>query len=52
VRVPTGDVPVRSQMVLLEAARRAAQTRVIEPVIRHAAAPDVGGPPILAAAAV
>ena len=28
-------------MVLLEAARRAAQIRVVEPVIRHAAAPDV-----------
>ena len=41
VRVPTTDPPVRSQMVLLEAARRAAQIRVVEPVIRHAAAPDV-----------
>jgi len=45
VRVPTTDPPVRSQGVLLEAARRA-QIRVIEPVIRHAAAPDVGGEPI------
>jgi polyphosphate kinase len=41
VRVPTTDPPVRSQMVLLEAARRTAQIRVVEPVIRHAAAPDV-----------
>jgi hypothetical protein len=29
-------------VVLLEAARRTAQIRVVEPVIRHAAAPDVG----------
>ncbi len=42
VRVPTTDPPVRSQIVLLEAARRTAQIRVVEPVIRHAAAPDVG----------
>jgi polyphosphate kinase len=42
VRVPTTEPPVRSQMVLLEVARRAAQIRVVEPVIRHAAAPDVG----------
>jgi len=47
VRVVSGDAPVRSQMVLMEAARRAAQTRVIEPLIRHAAAPE----PIRAAAA-
>jgi polyphosphate kinase len=39
MRVPAGEVAVRSQLVLLEAARRAAQTRVIEPVIRQAAAP-------------
>ena len=50
-RVATEGAPVRSQMVLLEAARRAAQSRAIEPMIRHAAAPDVGQP-ILAAAVV
>jgi len=52
LRVATEGPPVRSQVVLLEAARRAAQSRIIEPMIRHAAAPDVGGQPILAAAAV
>ena len=50
VRVPTTDPPVRSQIVLLEAARRAAQIRVVEPVIRHAAAPEIGGDPMRAAA--
>jgi polyphosphate kinase len=46
-----GETPVRSQIVLLEAAKRAAQARPIaEPVIRHAAAPDVAGDPIRAAA--
>ncbi len=50
MRVPTTDPPVRSQVVLLEAARRAAQIRVVEPVIRHAAAPIVGGEAIRVAA--
>jgi polyphosphate kinase len=44
VRVPTTEPPVRSQVVLLEAARRSAQIRVVDPVIRHAAAPDVVEP--------
>jgi polyphosphate kinase len=42
VRVPAGEIAVRSQMVLQEAAKRTALPRAIEPVIRHAAAPDVG----------
>jgi polyphosphate kinase len=50
VRVPTTEPPVRSQIVLLEAARRTAQIRVVQPVIRLAAAPDFGGGPIRAAA--
>jgi polyphosphate kinase len=50
-RVPAGETAVRSQMVLLEAARRGAQARAIEPVIRHAAAPDVAAENIRAAAA-
>ena len=41
VRVPAGETAVRSQMVLLEAAKKTALPRAIEPVIRHAAAPDV-----------
>ncbi len=52
MRVPTTEPPVRSQIVLLEAARRAAQIRVVEPVIRHAAAPEIVGEPIRAAAVV
>jgi polyphosphate kinase len=39
VRVPAGETAVRSQVALLETARRAAQTRVIEPMIRQVAAP-------------
>jgi polyphosphate kinase len=52
VRVPTTEPPVRSQVVLMEAARRAAQIRVVEPVIRHAAAPDVAGDSLRAVAVV
>jgi polyphosphate kinase len=41
VPVPPGEAAVRSQMVLLEAARRAAQPRSAEPVLRHVVAPPV-----------
>jgi polyphosphate kinase len=51
-RVESGQTPVRSQMVLLEAARRSAQIRFVEPVIRHAPAPDATGSEPLRAAAV
>jgi polyphosphate kinase len=49
-RVTIGEAPpVRSQMVLLEAAKRGAQARPIEAVIRHAAAPEATPGPMRAA---
>jgi polyphosphate kinase len=52
VRVATGDTPVRSQLMLLDVARRAAAApiRVVEPVLRHAAAPEAVGESLRAAA--
>ena len=41
VRIASGETAVRSQAVLLEAARRAAIPRVVESVIRHVVAPPV-----------
>jgi polyphosphate kinase len=35
---------VRSQMVLLEAAKRAGEPKATQPVLRHAAAPELGDP--------
>src|SRR5262249_42289564 len=50
-RVPTGEPPLRSQMVLMEAAKKTALPRALEPMIRHAAAPDVTEPPTIRAVA-
>jgi polyphosphate kinase len=49
-RVPAAEPAVRSQMVLLDAAKRGAQARPIDAVLRHAAAPDVAPESIRAAA--
>ncbi len=45
--IPTTEGPgVRSQMLLLEAAKRAGEPKASEPVLRHAAAPEVAGEPL------
>jgi polyphosphate kinase len=43
---PKSGAEVRSQLVLLEAAKRAAEPKATQPVLRHVAAPEVAGEPL------
>ncbi len=43
--IPKSGAEVRSQSVLLEAAKRAGEPKTAQPVLRHAAAPELGGEP-------
>ncbi|SEM59953.1 polyphosphate kinase [Stigmatella aurantiaca] len=46
VPVPQEGSPVRSQMVLLELARRIAESKSIETLMRHVAAPEIPAEPL------
>jgi polyphosphate kinase len=45
----TGEPPLRSQTALLEMAKRAAEGKRAEPLLRHAPAPDATSPPVVRA---